>query len=230
MRSRRTAPRTFSCRTNASRSAGSVSSTTSSARPTQSASASCSGSVPSARSTIGSGMRTSKDSSRRDRAERGMFGDRATTVVSQRARFSTSSASIRLRRSHVSWTASVGLAQGAEHPVSHRAHPGSVLLELLRQELGFHPSVTSRRRGTGPYRGPRDAGDLTLADEIGALLGRPGRSSRARDRVAGRGSPLRRTGGEALLAERSLFDRRAQHHDGGDRPPGPRADALMDRR
>ena len=36
-----------------------------------------------------------------------MFSDtRATTVVSHPPRFSTSSESIRLRRSHVSWTAS----------------------------------------------------------------------------------------------------------------------------
>ena len=99
----------MSCRTNASRSAGfSVSSTTSSARPTASArSASCSGLAPSGRSTIGSGMRTPRGSSRRDWRERSMFSEtRATTVVSQPPRFSTLSASVRLRRSHVSWTAS----------------------------------------------------------------------------------------------------------------------------
>ena len=57
----------MSCNTNASRSAGArVSSTTSSARPTESAStASCSGSLQSGRSTIGSGTYASSDSSRR---------------------------------------------------------------------------------------------------------------------------------------------------------------------
>jgi hypothetical protein len=57
----------MSCSTNASRSGGdSVSSTASSAAPTESpSSAWCSGSVPSARSIIGSGTRTSSGSSRR---------------------------------------------------------------------------------------------------------------------------------------------------------------------
>jgi hypothetical protein len=99
----------MSCRTNASRSSGvSVSSTTSSARPTESASnASCSGSTPSARSTIGSGTRTPSGSSRRELRERSMFSEtRATTVVSQPPRFSTLLASVRLSRSHASWTAS----------------------------------------------------------------------------------------------------------------------------
>ena len=39
----------------------------------------------------------------------------------------------------------VGLAQRAEHPVGHGAQPGSVLLEMLRQELALihrsHPFV-----------------------------------------------------------------------------------------
>ena len=102
----------MSCRTNARRSAGgSVSSTTSSARPTESASsASCSGSMPAALETIGSGMRTwsgSSVSSRRDSRGRSMSRHtRAVTVVSQPARFSITSASERCRRSHASWTAS----------------------------------------------------------------------------------------------------------------------------
>ncbi len=78
------------------------------ARPTESASSvSCSGSVPSARSTIGSGMRTSIGSSRRDLRDLSMLRDtRPTTVVSQPPRFSISSASERLSRIQVSWTAS----------------------------------------------------------------------------------------------------------------------------
>ena len=99
----------MSCSTKASRSAGvSVSSTTSSASPTESASnASCSGSLPSSRLMIGSGMCTSRGSSRRDSRERSMFRHtRATTVVSHPARFSTLPVSARLRRSQASWTAS----------------------------------------------------------------------------------------------------------------------------
>jgi hypothetical protein len=86
----------------------SVSSTTSSASPTESASsASCSGLVPSAGSTIGSGTWTSSDCSRRVERERNMFSaTRATTVVSHPPRFSTSLVSARLSRSHASWTAS----------------------------------------------------------------------------------------------------------------------------
>jgi hypothetical protein len=61
----------MSCSTNASRLDGLRSSTTSSARPTESASsASCSGSIPSARSTIGSGMWTPSGSSLRTLRER----------------------------------------------------------------------------------------------------------------------------------------------------------------
>jgi hypothetical protein len=72
----------MSCSTNASRLDGLRSSTTSSARPTESASsASCSGSIPSARSTIGSGMWTPSGSSLRTLRERSMFSEtRATTV------------------------------------------------------------------------------------------------------------------------------------------------------
>jgi len=99
----------MSCNTKASRSGGeSVSSTTSSASPTESdRSASCSGSVPSAGSMMGSGTRTSNGCSRRVLRERSMFSDtRATTVVSHPPRFSISSVSERLSRSHASWTAS----------------------------------------------------------------------------------------------------------------------------
>jgi hypothetical protein len=99
----------MSWRTNARRSGGErFSRTTSSARPTESArSVSCSGSVPSAESTIGSGMRTSIGSSRRVARERSMFKEtRATTVVSHAPRFSISSASERLSLSQASWTAS----------------------------------------------------------------------------------------------------------------------------
>jgi len=98
-----------SCITNARRSAGpSVSSTTSKASPTESAiSASCSGSSWSAGPTIGSGMRTSSDSSRRAWRERSMLRlIRATTVVSQPPMFSTSVVSVRSNRIQASCTAS----------------------------------------------------------------------------------------------------------------------------
>ena len=98
-----------SCSTNASRSAGaSVSSTTRSARPTESAcSASCSGSIPSARLAIVSVTSAASASSRRDFRERNMSRHtRATTVVSHPPRFSTALVSARLNRSQASWTAS----------------------------------------------------------------------------------------------------------------------------
>ena len=91
--------------TNASRSAGGmVSSTTSRASPTESASsASFSGSTPSGRSRIGSGRCVSCLTLR----ERSVFREmRATTVVSQPPRFSTWLASVRLSRSQASCTAS----------------------------------------------------------------------------------------------------------------------------
>ena len=95
----------MSCSTNANRSAGlSVSRTTSKARPTESASrASCSGSVPSARSMIGSGTWPPIGSSRRRLRVRSMFSEmRATTVVSHPPSCSISLVSLRLSRNHAS--------------------------------------------------------------------------------------------------------------------------------
>ncbi len=84
----------------AARRGSSVSSTTSSARPTESArSASCSGSVPSGGLTTGSGTRTSRGSSRFDLRDCSRFRQtRATIVVSDPPTFSTSSAPARLAR------------------------------------------------------------------------------------------------------------------------------------
>jgi hypothetical protein len=99
----------MSCSTKARRSAGaSVSSTTRSARPTESASsASCSGSTPLGRLAIGWDTSGPSGSSRRDLRERSMSREtRATTVVSQPPRFSTPLVSERLNRSQASWTAS----------------------------------------------------------------------------------------------------------------------------
>jgi hypothetical protein len=99
----------MSCRTNASRSAGdSVSRTTSSARPTESASsASWSGSTVSSRPATGAPTRSGPWASQGSSRERSMLRQtRATTVVSQPPRFSTSLVSERLSRSQASWTAS----------------------------------------------------------------------------------------------------------------------------
>ena len=99
----------MSCSTNASRSAGfKVSSTTSNARPTESASsASRSGSIPSPWLTMRSGTCTPRGPSRLERRERNMSRHTLpTTVVSHPPRFSTLLVSERLRRSQVSWTAS----------------------------------------------------------------------------------------------------------------------------
>ena len=99
----------LSWRTKASRSAGeSVSSTTSRARPTESASsASCSGSTLSSVLTIGSGSQASVDSSGRARRDRRMSRQtRPTTVVSQPPRFSIELSSVRASRSQASCTAS----------------------------------------------------------------------------------------------------------------------------
>ena len=97
-----------SCSTNAIRSAGvSVSSTTSIASPTESASrVSCSGSPPSRGRTIRSGTEPSKGDSRLDFRARSMFSDTRATIVVNHRRFSTALASARLRRSHASWRAS----------------------------------------------------------------------------------------------------------------------------
>ena len=97
----------MSC-TKASRSAGaSLSSTTNSASPTESArSVSCSGLVPPLLFAIGSGARVSRATSRRDVRERNMSRQtRATTVFSHPPRFSMP-ASDRLSFSQASWTAS----------------------------------------------------------------------------------------------------------------------------
>lgn len=99
----------MSCRTNASRSAGvRVSSTTSSATPTESAmTASCSGPATEAEAGTGSAAWTSSGSSLRCSRERNMFRHtRATTVVSHPARFCTSLVSARLARNQASCRAS----------------------------------------------------------------------------------------------------------------------------
>ena len=99
----------MSCSTNASRSGGvSVSRTTSSARPTESASsASCSGSDPVGAVDDRLGHVNADRLLGRTLRERSMFSEtRATTVVSQPPRFSTSLVSVRLSRSQASWTAS----------------------------------------------------------------------------------------------------------------------------
>jgi hypothetical protein len=60
---------------------------------------------------------------------------RPVTVVSQPARFATSSVSALLSRSQASWTASSALGQRAQHPVRYRAQVPPLLLEPLGQQL-----------------------------------------------------------------------------------------------
>ena len=80
---------------------------------------------------IGSGTRTSSGCSRRVLRARSMFSaTRATTVVSQPRRFSTSLVSARLSRSQASWTASSASLSEPEHPVGDRPQMRSVILEL----------------------------------------------------------------------------------------------------
>jgi hypothetical protein len=124
----------MSCSTNAMRSAGArVSSTTNSARPTESAScASCSGLTPAPRPTAGLGRCASRGSSRRDLRERNMSRHtRATTVVSHPPRFSMPLAVERLSRSQVSWTASsacsASRASGRPPPAGGCGGPRTVL-------------------------------------------------------------------------------------------------------
>ena len=103
--------------------------------------------VPSARSTIGSGMRTPSGSSRRTLRERSMFSEtRATTVVSQPPRFSICARVGAAQPQPGFLDGVVRLAQRAEHPVGHRPQAGSVLLESFRQPVALSPSVTFLRR------------------------------------------------------------------------------------
>ena len=67
-----------------------------------------------------------------------MFRDtRATTVVSQPPRFSTSLAVRAAQPQPGLLDGVVGLAQRAEHPVGHRPQVGPVLLEALRQLIAL---------------------------------------------------------------------------------------------
>ena len=149
----------MSCSTNASRSAGcSVSSTTSSARPTESASsASCSGSTPSSRLTIGSGTWGPSGSSRARlaraqhvEADARDDGRQPAAEVLDAARVGAAEAQPGLLHGVV------GLAHRAEHPVGHRAQVGPVGLELLRQVVALvhssHPFVAFRHSSDEPNR------------------------------------------------------------------------------
>jgi hypothetical protein len=62
---------------------------------------------------------------------------RATTVVSQPPRLSTSPVSARLSREPGFLDGVVGLAGRAEHPVGHRPQAGSVGLEPLHQPVAM---------------------------------------------------------------------------------------------
>ena len=78
-----------------------------------------------------------------------MFSEtRATTVVSQPPRFSTSLGVGAAEAQPGLLDGVVGLAQRAEHPVGHRPQAGSVLLEALRQPVALiHRSRSSVASG-----------------------------------------------------------------------------------
>ena len=88
---------------------------------------------------------------------------RATTVVSQPARFSTPPVSARLEPQPGLLDGVVGLAERAEHPVGDRAQAGPVLLEPLgqpvRSSIGHVPL---RRRGHSSR--PAKPADVTDVD------------------------------------------------------------------
>ena len=145
--------------TNASRSAGgSLSSTTSRARPTASASSAwCSGSTRSSRSTIGSGVRSGERilPARPPRAQDvqahpGHHGRQPAAEVLDVGRVGPAQPQPRLLQRVV------GLAQRAEHPVADRAQVAAVLLEALGELVrhGCHvpPSagVNASTRRTPP--------------------------------------------------------------------------------
>ena len=98
---------------------------------------------------------------------------RATTVVSQPPRFSTSLAVGAAEAQPGFLDGVVGLAQRAEHPVGHRSQVGPLLLEPLRQPVALvHPCRFSfpgfaagsvRRGGLGDLARPDDDEALTLS-------------------------------------------------------------------
>ncbi len=85
-------------------------------------------------------VRASSGSSRRAVRERSMFRHtRATTVVSQPPRFSTSLASDAAQPQPGVLHGVVGLGERAEHPVGHRPQPRPVLLEAARPATPARP-------------------------------------------------------------------------------------------
>src|SRR5262249_33768616 len=160
-----------------------VSSTTSNASPTESASTAwCYGLLASARSTMGSGTYGLRDTSRRALRERSIFSDtRATMVVSQLARFSTSSAPARLTRSQASWTAS---SASLSDPSMRYATPHSRGRSSSKRSASHAWSFMSSRppsqrvRQHDPRRGPYvTEGGFDSARGDGELLGEaPGRT------------------------------------------------------
>ena len=80
----------------------------------------------------------SSGSSRRGRRERSMFRHRrATTVVSQARRFSTSAGVGSAQSQPGLLHGVVGFAQRAQHPVGDRSQMGAIGIELLGQPVGI---------------------------------------------------------------------------------------------
>ena len=135
----------MSCRTNARRSAGSASRGRRAAQANSvRGSASCSGSVPSARSTTGSGRTTSSGSSRCVRRDRSMFSEtRATTVVSQASRSSISRVGAAQPQPRLRTASSASLSERASGtPGAQPVLCSSIALSGRRAR----PSVTFLRR------------------------------------------------------------------------------------
>jgi hypothetical protein len=122
---------------------------TSSASPAESAgSASCSGSMLSAWSVIGSGKCASSGYSRRIQREPGMLSaTRPTALTSQASRLSISPAPGAAEPDPRLLHGFVGLAHGARHPIGDGSQPGPVLLG------SFCQPVALVHRSAGPVPG-----------------------------------------------------------------------------
>src|SRR5260221_10117747 len=157
----------MSCRTNASRSTGvSVSRTTSSAMPTESASTACS-SGPSSTRTIGSGVNSSSACSRRARRTRSSSRQtRATPVVSQPPRFATASASERPRRNHASCTASSASVREPSIRYATRVRWSRCSSKRSARSVMSHPFIVIRHEIDEPNERDVTGGTMIEVDHL----------------------------------------------------------------
>ena len=155
----------MSCRTNASRSAGvSVSSTTSNARPTESAcAASCAGSTTSCEQRTVRARDVPRESSRRALRERSMSRHTRADDRRQPAAEVLDGAGVGAAQPDPGFLHGVvRLGAGTEHPVRHPLQMAPVRLELLGQPTvivhSSHILVGSRHTSDG-----REPADVTAA-------------------------------------------------------------------